>query len=199
MNHDLTSLTDGELATLSIAKRQDAFAEIVRRYQHRMYRVALASLGDPDDALDVVQDAFIAAHRALKSFDNNRAMRPWLVRIALNRCRDRLRHRRVRRLLLAFSATSETIDSIADDQPGQDRTASDRQELAHVMRAISDLPIAIREPLILRTIEGLSQADTATTLGISEKAVETRLSRARERLRAQLHISATFSSSDIAP
>ena len=199
MKHDLTSLTDGELATLSIAKREDAFAEIVRRYQHRMYRVAFASLGDPDDALDVVQDAFIAAHRALKSFDTNRAMRPWLVRIALNRCRDRLRHRRVRRLLLAFSATSETIDSIADDQPGQDRTASDRQELAHVMRAISDLPIAIREPLILRTIEGLSQADTATTLGISEKAVETRLSRARERLRAQLHLSTTFGSSGIAP
>ena len=186
MSLDLTSLTDGELATLSCAGRQDAFAEIVRRHRDRMYRSALASLGNPDDALDVVQDAFIAAHRSLKRFDTTREMRPWLARITLNRCRDRLRNRRVLRFLMPFGAGGSPIEMIEDDQPRHDSATADKQELAQAMRAISKLPVAIREPLILRTIEGLSQAETAATLGITEKAVETRVRRGRQSLRTEL-------------
>lgn len=186
MSLDLTLLTDSELAVLGGAGRDDAFAEIVRRHRDRLYRLALASLADPDDALDAVQDAFIAAHRALKRFDVGRAMRPWLVRITLNRCRDRLRHRRVRRLLTPFAGDDVPIETISDDRPGHDVATADRQELAQTMRAISGLPAAIREPLVLRTIEGWSQADTAAMLGITEKAVETRVRRARERLRSEL-------------
>jgi RNA polymerase sigma factor (sigma-70 family) len=156
------------------------------RDRDALYRLALANLGNPDDALDAVQEAFIAAHQSLRRFDLERPMRPWLVRIALNRCRDRLRHRRVRRLLTPFADNNAAIELIVDDRPMQDNQASDREELARTLRAISALPSAIREPLVLRTIEGLSQSETAEILGITEKAVETRLRRARERLRAAM-------------
>jgi RNA polymerase sigma factor (sigma-70 family) len=180
-------LTDGELATLSNAGRSTAFEEIVRRYRDPLYRLALASLADPDDALDVTQETFIAAHVALRRYDSDRPMRPWLARIALNRCRDKIRHRQVRRLLTPFADDDAPIDMVADEAPGQDVEAADKEALAGTMRAISGLPAAIREPLVLRTIEGLSQTETAFVLGISEKAVETRLRRARDRLKKITH------------
>ena len=186
MSLDLSTLADGELAALSVARRDSAFAEIVRRHRDALYRLALASLADPDDALDVVQETFVAAHGALRRFDPARPMRPWLARIALNRCRDRLRRRRVRRILMPFGTADHPAELIADDAPGHDVVAADRQELARTMLAISELPAAIREPMLLRTIEGLSQTETADVLGISEKAVETRLRRARDKLRQAL-------------
>ncbi|CAN5286079.1 RNA polymerase sigma factor SigM [soil metagenome] len=186
MSLDLATLADGELATLSLAGRDGAFAEIVRRHRDALYRVALASLGDREDALDAVQETFIAAHRALRRFDTARTMRPWLARITLNRCRDSLRRRRVRRILRPFAGADDPVASVPDDRPGQDVEAADREELVRTMRAISRLPAAIREPIVLRTIEGLSQSETALALGITEKAVETRLRRARERLRMTL-------------
>ena len=73
-----------------------------------------------------------------------------------------------------------------DDQVAVDDSAADRQELDRVTRAISTLPANLKEPLVLRTIEGLNQAETAEVLGISQKAVETRLYRARARLMEKL-------------
>lgn len=187
MSLDFTQLADNELALLAIAGHDEAFTEIVRRYRDGLYRIAMTSLAHPDDALDVVQDTFMAAHRTLKRFDQNRPMRPWLVRIALNHCRDRLRHRRVRRILTPFVNDDRAVDAISDNRPGHDVTIADREELVRTMRAVSALPAAIREPLVLRTIEGLTQAETAATLGITEKAVETRVRRAREKLRVAVH------------
>ncbi len=187
MSLDYARLADHELAALALAGHDDAFAEIVHRYRDGLYRLAMTSLAHSDDALDVVQETFIAAHRTLKRFDLERPMRPWLMRIALNHCRDRLRHRRVRRMLTPFVSDDRAVGWISDDRPRHDVEIADREELARTMRAISALPAAIREPLVLRTIEGLSQAETAATLGISEKAVETRVRRAREKLRAAVH------------
>ena len=188
MSLDLSTLADGELAALSIARHDAAFAEIVRRHRDALYRLAIASVADPDDALDVVQETFVAAHGALRRFDTSRAMRPWLARITLNRCRDRLRRRKVRRILMPFGSVDNPADLVADDAPGHDIVTADRQELARTMLAISGLPATIREPIVLRTIEGLSQSETAEALGISEKAVETRLRRARDKLRQALSV-----------
>lgn len=88
---------------------------------------------------------------------------------------------------MPFANHDSAIELIADDRPMQDDEVSDREELAKSLRAISAFPAAIREPLVLRTIEGLSQSETAEILGITEKAVETRLRRARERLRVAMH------------
>jgi RNA polymerase sigma-70 factor (ECF subfamily) len=72
---DWTALSDGELATLSIAGRQAAFAEIMRRYRQPVFRLARASVGETDEALDLVQETFVAAHQALPRYDTQRAMK----------------------------------------------------------------------------------------------------------------------------
>lgn len=186
MSLDWTTLSDGELATLSIAGRQAAFAEIVRRYRQPIFRLTRAFIGDADEALDLTQEAFVAAHQALARYDPNRSMQAWLTTIAVNKCRDWARKRAVRRFFSFAAPLDEQAETIADDQVAIDDAAADRQELAKVTRAIATLPMNLKEPLVLRTIEGLSQAETADVLGISQKAVETRLYRARARLAENL-------------
>lgn len=182
MSFDWTALTEGELATLSIAGRQPAFAEIMRRHRPSIFRLVRACVGGGDEALDLVQETFVAAHQALARYDGDRSMRAWLSTIAINKCRDWGRKRTVRRFLTFAGRIGAEAEAIADGQPAADDAASDRQELDRVTRAIARLPHSLKEPLVLRTIEGLSQAETAAVLSISEKAVETRLHRARTKL-----------------
>ena len=85
-------------------------------------------------------------------------------------------------------AMEDQADILPDNAVAIDDSAADRQELDRVTRAISSLPANLKEPLVLRTIEGLSQAETAEVLGISQKAVETRLYRARARLMEKLNV-----------
>lgn len=82
----------------------------------------------------------------------------------------------------------EGANEVAVDSPETDVSVADREELTRTMRAISNLPTSLREPLVLHTIQGQSQAETAAALKISEKAVETRLRRARQRLRNDLDL-----------
>lgn len=182
MSLDWTALTDGELAALSIAGRQAAFTEIMHRYRAPVFRLARACVGDPDEALDLTQEAFVSAHRALARYDGDRSMKAWLSAIALNKCRDHARKRAVRRFLSFAMPIDGQAEAVVDDSPAVDDAAADRQELDRVTRAITTLPMNLREALVLRTIEGLSQAETAEILSISEKAVETRVYRARARL-----------------
>ena len=186
MSLDWTVLSDGELATLSLAGRQAAFAEIMRRHGQAIFRLSRGCIGDADEALDVSQETFVAAYRALARYDGARPMRTWLSAIALNKCRDWTRKRKVRRFLSFAVPIGADAEAVADDQAAVDDAAGDRQELDRVRRAIAELPATLKEPLVLHTIEGLSQADTAAVLAISEKAVETRLYRARAKLREKL-------------
>ena len=177
----LGECSDGELAALALAGRQAAYRELLGRHREPVFRLVRGSIGDGDAALDVTQEAFIAAFAALKSYDGTRPFKTWVSRIAINKCRDWARRRAVRRFF-SFALPIEAAATIADDTIPADQQLADRAELARVKKAISQLPLALRGPLVLRTIEGLTQAETAQVLGISEKAVETRLYRARNKL-----------------
>ena len=183
MSLDLAACTDGELAALTLGGRQAAFGEIMRRHQGPVYRLIRSHIGDAEEALDLTQDCFAAAFQNLRDYDGDRPLGAWLTRVAINKSRDWHRRRRIRRIFsLASSLPRETIEGERDEAPGADAVASDRAELARLSRAVSDLPATLKETLLLRTVEGLSQAETASALGISGKAVETRLRRAREKL-----------------
>jgi RNA polymerase sigma-70 factor (ECF subfamily) len=175
---------DGELAMLCRAGDHAAFGEIVRRYKQPLHCTVSRLTGDADEAVDIVQDAFVAAHAAIATYDPGRPMRTWLTRIAVNKARDWRRRRIVRRLVSAVMP-HDAIE-VADDAPPIDGAVADRAELRRVEAAIARLPAKLREVLVLRTIDGLSQAEVADALGASEKAVETRLYRARTKLRDDL-------------
>ena len=172
---------DGELAALALGGRQPAYSELMRRHRDGVFRLLRGQTGDADTALDLTQQSFIAAFAALRSYDGERPFRLWISRIALNKARDWARRRAVRRLFTLARPIEEAID-VADPGMSTDVRLDDRRELERTMAAIAMLPASIKDVLILRTIEGMSQAESACVLGISEKAVETRLYRARARL-----------------
>ena len=181
MSGSLGDESDAEVVALALAGRQDAFRELLARYREPIYRFIRASTGDAQEALDLTQDTFVAAFAALGRFDRSRPLLTWLRRIALNKCRDWGRRRRLRTMLWR-TAQIDAAHDVPDDAIAPDVQAADRTELARVNAAIVRLPARLRETLILRTVEGLGQAETADVLGISEKAVETRLYRARSKL-----------------
>jgi RNA polymerase sigma factor CnrH len=183
MNCDPAACTDGELAALTLAGRQAAFAEIMKRHREPIYRMIRGYVGSSEEALDLVQESFVAAYKRLDSYDQARPLRAWLARIAINKCRDWSRRRAVRAFL--FSAAPVHDEAfLADPTPPLDEAAADREELDRLWRAIAELPRNLKEPLVLRVIDELSQAEVAAVLRISEKAVETRVYRARKRLAA---------------
>lgn len=181
----LGECSDEELAALALAGRQAAYTEFLDRYRAPIFRLVRGNTGDDDAALDVTQEAFIAAFAALKSYDGTRPFKTWVSRIAFNKCRDWARRRAVRRFF-SFALPIEAAATVAGESIPADRQLADRIELARVREAIAKLPAAIREPLILHAIEGLTHAETAEILGISEKAVETRIYRARKALQADV-------------
>ncbi|TPG12851.1 RNA polymerase sigma factor [Sphingomonas oligophenolica] len=154
----------------------------MNRHRTMIYRLVVGNIGDADEALDLVQETFLSAHRALRRYDAARSIRAWLAAIAINKCRDWGRRRAVRRALWFARPIDDNIENIASDRPSPEHQEADRQELVRLQRAVRDLPASMREPLVLHTIEGMSQAETAEILSISEKAVETRIRRARAKL-----------------
>jgi RNA polymerase sigma-70 factor (ECF subfamily) len=181
VNVDNQAFSDAELAGLARAGRQSAYRELMERHRDAVFRLTRGYAGDADDALDLTQEAFIAAFAALDRYDAARPFRPWLLRIALNKCRDWSRRRAVRRFL-AFAVPLDEAPVVPDPAAGPEAQTGDARELARVAAAITKLPASLKEALILTAIDGLPQGEAAATLGVSEKAVEVRVYRARKKL-----------------
>ena len=166
---------------MALAGRQQGYALLLRRHREAVNRLAANLLGNADDALDVTQEAFVSAFASLARFDPQQPFRRWISRIAINKCRDLARRRRVRRFFTMARPLDEALE-VADpaDTPEQALAAS--RQVAQLRAAIARLPAKLAEVLVLRGIEELSQAEAAAVLGISPKAVETRLYRAKRAL-----------------
>ena len=177
----LPDCSDGELAALALGGRQAAYGELVRRHQGWVHRLVRSPGGSMDEALDVTQASFVAAFAALNRYDVTRPFQVWMSRIVINKCHDWRRRRAVRNFF-ALALPLGEADGVADDAPLPDQAIGAEQQLAQAMKAIAALPSSLKDTLILRTIDEKSEAETAEILGISQKAVETRLYRARARL-----------------
>lgn len=185
MTLDLSACDDGELVAFAVAGQQQAHRELLRRYKDPIFRVISKTIGDADSAIDLVQETFVSAFGAIHRYDRSRPFKVWLASIALNKCRDWARRRAVRSFF-SFARPLEAAQDHESDAPDAHTEAEGKAELARVEAAIAQLPQKLREVLVLRGIEELSQNETAVALGISEKAVETRLYRARAQLKAMM-------------
>lgn len=175
------------------AGRADAFELLVRRYGGPLLRLARRFLNNEEDARDALQDAMLAVHRSIASFEGTAMLSTWLHRIVVNACLMRLRSKRRRpeetdidALLPSFiedghqSAPSVPWSESADSMLEREETR------ALVRSAIEQLPDAYRIVLLLRDIEEKSTEETAAILGITRNAVKIRLHRARQALRTLL-------------
>lgn len=173
--------SDAALAARAIKGDRYAFNRFVQRHQEPLYRFIRRYVGDADEAYDLLQETFVSAWQALGRYDPARPAPTWLRRIALNKCRDWGRRRVVRKFFYAAKTLDETI-AAPDVNASANSEENNEVALTRLDRAIAALPVQLKEPLLLTAFEGLSQAAAGETLGISAKAVETRVYRARRLL-----------------
>jgi RNA polymerase sigma-70 factor, ECF subfamily len=170
---DDEAATDRALIDRHVAGDRDAFGELVRRHQDRLWRVALRTLGNPDDAADAVQDAFVSAYRAAGAYRGDAAFTTWLHRIVVNACLDLVRRRSSR----PTAPLDETATGLADAD-----ALSPRETAHEVLSALRKLPVDQAAAVVLVDVEGFSVADTAAILDVPEGTVKSRCARARSRL-----------------
>jgi RNA polymerase sigma-70 factor, ECF subfamily len=182
--HDLS---DEEVVSRVLAGDTRLFEIIMRRYNRRLFRVARAILRDDGEAEDVMQDAYVRAYQNLRQFAGRARFSTWLTRIAaheaISRARRRKRH-------LDLHSVLESSESSMDPPVSRELSPLERsldRELAdHIEASVEALPEIYRVVFTLREIEGMSTAETAELLGISEEAAKVRLHRSRALVRKGL-------------
>ncbi len=157
----------------------EAFRSLVESHQQPIYRFCFHYLRDAGDAREASQDTFIRAHGALHRYRHRGRFSTWLFRIALNLCRDRLRARPAARgrQIVALEA-----EELACGKPAPDEAAMRDTDLAKLDRGLAAMPEKLRSILVLSCLDGHSHAECAAILKCSERAIEGRLYRARQRL-----------------
>lgn len=166
-----------------------AFEELVIRYQGQVYNLCLRMTGNPEDAADMTQEAFLKVWKHLDGFQFDAAFATWLYRLVSNCCLDFLRSQKRRptvSLTVENEEDGEQIMDVADAQPTPEEAAISNEEKEQLHLAMSQLDDEQRQILTLRVVNDLSYADIAEILEIKEGTVKSRLSRARENLRKKL-------------
>ena len=167
----------------------NAFEELVKAYETKVYNLALQMLGNKQDAQDVTQEAFIKAYNSLSSFRGESRFSGWLYRIVSNMCLDFLR-KKSRGKPGSLTVEDDDGEEIQLDLPDTSQAPEEvlEKKLTRdaVRRGLASLPPDARQILLLREIEGLSYEEIGETLGLESGTVKSRLFRARKKLAAFL-------------
>lgn len=169
-----------ELVRDARAGDRDAMEALIAGSYRPAYTLALRLLGDPDDAAEATQEAYIRMVRGLKRFREDGAFRTWLFKIVSNVCMTELRRRGGRQVPVELEVVEDTDPTDVSD------VATNRVFLDELERSMRELPEAYRSVVVLRDVYDLSGAESAEILGISPGAVKVRLHRARRMLRDDL-------------
>lgn len=180
---------DAELVARVVSGDGAAFELLMRRHNRRLYRIARSVLRDDADAEDALQEAYLAAYRAIGSFRGEASLATWLSRLVLNHCLARRRREHRRASIVAIVPESPATDSQWD--PGTEVETPDRalvrSELRELLeRKVGELPEAFRTVFMMRCVEELTVEETAELLDIPQATVRTRQFRARSLLRESL-------------
>ncbi len=174
-----TAAQDAQLLARVVDGDREAFDQIMRNHEDRVFSVCLRIMGDRDNALDATQETFLTAFRKAEQFKGDSAFGTWIYRIAVNTCYDQLRRQKRRR-----------ADPIPDHLDPTDFSAEDEVDSAalrpEIQQALSAIPEDFRTAVILSDIEGLALPDVARILGVPVGTVKSRVFRGRRLLAAEL-------------
>ena len=181
---------DAGLVERSRQGDMDAFEQLVIKHQKRMLNIAYRLIGDYDEACEVVQDAFVSAHRNVKAFRGDSKFTTWLTAITVNLSKNRLKHLKSLQGHVAYSLDDpvETSDGeMTIDPPSKAPSVLDRLEMRDVQSRVQDcikmLDPVFREVLVLRDLQDLSYEEIGNLLKLHGGTVKSRLFRAREMVK----------------
>jgi len=181
---------DYDLVSSCVKGDVDAFEALVKKHQKRMLNIAYRMMGDYEEACEIVQDAFVSAHRNLKGFKGKAKFSTWLYRIVINRSKNRLNQLKTQRHREPFSIDDPLLTNDgqiagepASNEPSALETLEEKDTRQKVRECIHSLDDEFREVVILRDIQGFTYEEISDLLGIPDGTVKSRLFRAREALK----------------
>ena len=186
--HAVGAADDRELVRRAQREDKEAFEELIRRHQHRVFAVAGGIVRRREDVEDIAQQVFVKAYFSLKRFDQRAAFSTWLYKITVNKCWDMLRKKKVRPLVYEADLSEEQARQvISSAEKGKELPdISDRLESRQrVERLLEGLDERDRLMLILKEVEGFSIEEIAQVLNLNANTVKVRLFRARRRVVSQ--------------
>lgn len=181
-NKSLKQIPDEELINEVKSGRIEAYSEIVRRYNQRLYRIAVSYGVMDDDAEEVIQLAYISAYEKLSQFRGDAKFSTWLIKILINECL--MLKRQQRRVVKLDESKDVTFSTESHQNPEEDYMDIERKEI--LQEAVKRLPEKYRTVFIFKEIEGMSIEEISDSLGISKVNVKVRLHRAKSMLKEDI-------------
>jgi RNA polymerase sigma-70 factor (ECF subfamily) len=182
-----TVTSDEQIVRRALAGEPDAFGEIVRRWERRIFALAFGMLGREEEARDATQETFLAAFRNLRNFRGEAKVSSWLHRIAINQCITRQRRARVRNeTALEDETSSAAMTALAPAHESPAQMAESRERTEIVRRAVRALPPELREVIVMKEFEELTFQEIADVLDLPLSTVKSRLYTALGQLRMRL-------------
>ncbi len=190
-------VTEQDWTTKAKSGDPNAFAVLMNANEARIYNLALRMTGNPDDAAELTQEAFLGAWRALGSFQGGSTFATWLYRLATNVCIDFLRREKRRRNINEAVSLDDEEEGIRyqlpDERYSPERALEQRELQDALRRGLGKLSEEHRKILILRELDALTYGEIGELLGIEEGTVKSRIARARLALRRELLTDGNFS------
>src|SRR5256885_3818065 len=181
------ALSDEQIVERALAGDADAFGEIVRRWERRIFALAYNMLGREEDARDATQETFINAFRNLRGFRGAAKVSSWLHRIAVNQCITRQRRVKVRgEAALEDETEKDGASFFAPAQASPAHAAEHGERTAMVRRAVNALPTELRQVILMKEFEELTFQEIAEALDLPLSTVKSRLYTALKQLRMRL-------------
>lgn len=181
------NLTDEQLVELTVTENPEAFGEIVRRWERKIYALCFGMLAREDEAKDAAQETFISAYRSLKNFRGDAKVSSWLHRIAVNQCLTIKRRTKTRsESFLDDEENSEEKVFVAPARLTPSRTSEQNERLQLVRQAVHALPAELRQVVVMKEFEEMTFQEISETLDLPLSTVKSRLYTALKQLRMKL-------------
>lgn len=183
----MAETTDLDLAQRHRYGDEGAFDEVYERFGTMVYNLALRWCGEPEEAADLSQEAFLKIHRHLAGFRGRSSLKTWIYRVTLNCCRSRYKRQQSWRSRV-LPVSDEKLQNLPDRHRSPEERAIARGTVRSIEEALGELPTIYREAIVLRDLEGLTYEEISRVSGLRLGTVRSRIARGRDRLRALLEV-----------
>lgn len=183
----LTNLTDEQLVDLAVSEDSEAFGEIVRRWERKIFALCFGMLGREDDARDAAQETFISAYRNLSNFRGEAKVSSWLHRIAVNQCLTTKRRQKTRSEEFIDDEEGSAENTFVASPLYSPALSTEKTErLAIVRLAVTSLPLDLRQVIVMKEFQDMTFQEISETLELPLSTVKSRLYTALKQLRMKL-------------